>query len=238
MTTSFDDILFLLSTDCFCAEVMENIPKEEIQEIKKLARKAIPEVVRGGDNYYMCADFSPVRMKNTQDQFLADIIKKISKQTAEKVKSIYDSLDNTPEDLSSASYTISSIASRLYWLADEHFGSPITAELLEVLSEIEPLGLESELHGFEWKQLWLDSNSDWDRYVMSLMDGIDDMPYLTFSTIKKAHLRLSHLSTWKAHLTKQKFAIISTFISTEAHRELDALNPSAASKIDMIIDNL
>jgi hypothetical protein len=191
MTTSFDDIIFTLSTDCFCAELMQGTPSKDVGEVMKTSREAIPKIIQGGENYYMCANFSPKRMKATQNQYLSEIRQKVSKQAADKILTLYETTESLSDDFVTASFTISSIASRLYWLVDEQFATPMSAELLEVIIEIEPLGLDSELHGFDWKRSWLETDSEWDLYIQSIMDGIKEVPYLTFLSINNMHSRLN-----------------------------------------------
>lgn len=57
MPALFDDIIFVLSTDCFGAELLNGCPDHEIKTVQAMAREKVPETVNGGNNYYMCADF-------------------------------------------------------------------------------------------------------------------------------------------------------------------------------------
>ncbi|MFK0310266.1 hypothetical protein ACIQUF_03395 [Pseudomonas sp. NPDC090233] len=215
---------------------MTDSSPKEIEEIKKIARNKIPEIIDRGDNYFMCADFSVERITKTRDSFMSEVASSVSGRSLATIKTLHESLINNPENFNNAASTITSIASRLYWLSEESLRTPITEELMELISIIEPLGLETESHGFEWEQKWLDSESRWDQYIMSLMDGIDETPYLAFITITQMPYSLSYLKAWQLHLGIEKFSIISKFISTEAHYQLDVLNPEAALEIDRILD--
>ncbi len=73
---------------------------------------------------------------------------------------------------------------------------------------------------------------------MSLMDGIDEAPYLTFTKLKSNLAPLDFLRKWNTHLGPKKFSHIKNFINTEAHHELDKKNARAAEKIDTLINSL
>ena len=70
---------------------------------------------------------------------------------------------------------------------------------------------------------------------MSLMDGIDEVPYLTFKSITKFSSQFDFLCEWKKHLGETHFAVIRRYIRDEAHAELANINPAAAQEINRII---
>jgi hypothetical protein len=239
MTANFDDIIFLLSTDCFCSEILATNLEREAVEIRKIARKSVSNIINGGDNYYLCADFSIHRTQKTESNFFEAAKKSnISEQTLKKIHSLHEILKSSTDEVLTASYVIGSIASRLYWLSTEEFSTPITLELLGLIAEIEPLGLDTEHNEYEWENIWLASKSEWDIYIMSLMDGIDEAPYLTFLKLRQNLARLDFIRKWRTHLGHEKLSHIRNFITTEAHHELDDLNAAAAEEIETLIDTL
>ena len=239
MTANFDDIIFLLSTDCFCSEILATSSESESLKIRRIAREAISKIINDGDNYYLCADFSSHRIQKTENDFFEAAEKSIiSKQTLNKIHTFHEILKSSSDEASTASYVISSVATRLYWLSTEELSTPINLHLVELISEIEPLGLDIEHNGYEWEHIWLESNSEWDTYIMSLMDGIDEAPYLTFLKIKKKTAQLDFIRRWSSHLGNEKFSHIRDFIRTEAHHELDIINKAAAEEIDALTNTL
>jgi hypothetical protein len=236
MTAHFDKILFLIGTDCFVDQLFGEFPVQDVEKVKQAARDAVPEMVHGGDNYFMCADFSPVRIQKTQRDFFAKLqTQQVGAGIQQKIHLFYEALQGITDQLRTASHVIASVAARLYWLETDRFKTPITDELLGLIAMVEPLGLDRESHGFEWEDTWLNSPSKWDQFVMSLMDGIDEVPYLTFADITKFSSQFDFLWAWKRHLGEDRFSLIRHYILTEAHAELDSINPDAAKEIDRIM---
>ncbi|WP_339533357.1 hypothetical protein [Pseudomonas mucidolens] len=236
LTALFDDILFLISTDCFASELFFEFTPQDVEIVKMAAREAIPKIVHGGDNYYLCADFSPERVNNTRKVFFKSIQDhQVPKEVMQKVSLFYETLAGVSDEISSATNTIGSVATRMYWLDTDNFKNPITVEILNIISTIEPLGLNRESHGFEWEEAWLNSESAWDRYIMSLMDEIVEAPYLTFIKIEKFSTQLDYLRIWKKNLDEESFSTIKKFIQIEAYAELETCNAAAAREIDRIM---
>ncbi len=236
MAALFDDILFLISTDCFTNELFGEFSQSNVEKVKQAARHAVPDMIHGGDNYYMCGDFSPERQQKTQRDFFAKLqAQQVGAGIQQRIHLFYETLQGITDQSRTASNVIGSVAARLYWLHTDNFNTPITDEILDLVAMVEPLGLHRESHGFDWGDIWLNSPSKWDQYVMSLMDGIDEIPYLTFTDITKFSSQFDFLSAWKKHLGEERFAVIKNFILTEAHAELDQINPDAAKEIDRIM---
>lgn len=239
MSASFDDIIFLLSTDCFCSEILTPITESESLKIREAARAIIPQIINEGDNYYMCADFSNHRIRKTESIFFeAAKNSAIPDQTIQKIHALHEILKGNSNEKNTASYVISSIASRLYWLATDTFSTPVTQGLLELISEVEPLGLDTEHYSHEWREAWLESKSGWDKYIMSLMDGVDEAPYLTFTKLNSKESNFGFLHKWNCHLGREKFSLIRSFIINEAHHELDETNAPAAAAVVLLMNTI
>jgi len=239
VTALFDDILFLISTDCFTSELFFEFAPQDVEIVKMAAREAIPEIVHGGNNYYLCADFSPERINNTRDVFFKRIQDhRVPKEITHKINIFYETLAGISDEISSATNAIGSVATRMYWLDTDNFKNSITVEILDIISIIEPLGLNRESHGFEWEDAWLNSESAWDRYIMSLMDEIIEAPYLTFIKIEKFSTQLDYLRLWKKNLDEESFSTIKKFIQIEAHAELESFNSAAAREVDRIMKSI
>lgn len=236
MTARFDDIIFLISTDFFANELFPDSSLEDIESVKATAREAIPEIIDGGDNYYLCADFSLARAQKTQKNFMSSLqAQKLSPKIITKIIFLYEILLGISEPLTSASNTIISIAAKIYWMHIENLKSPAPEMLIDIIATIEPLGLSQEPSEPDLEDSWLNSPSTWDKYVMSLMDGIDEAPYLTFLKVTKFSTQLNFLSAWKEALEDEQFNVLKNLIITEAHLELDAINADAAREIDPIM---
>lgn len=236
MAANFDKIIFLISTDCFTDKLFGEFSSQDVEKVKRVAREAVPEMVRGGDNYFMCADFSPARVEKTQRDFFIKLREQqVGTPIQQKIHIFYEVLQGITDQLSTASYVIASIAAGMYWLDFDRLHTPITDDLLDLITMIEPLGLNRESQGFEWEDIWLNSPSKWDQYIMSLMDGVDEVPYLTFSGITKFSSQFDFLCIWKRHLGEDRFSVIRHYIMKEAHAELDSINPNAAKEIDQIM---
>jgi len=239
MTSRFDNIIFLISTDCFADELFTEYPAATIECVKQAARAAIPHLLDGGDNYYLYADFSPARAEQTRRAFFADLqARHLPSPLQHKIERFYQVLLGLSAEVSSAASIILSVTARLYWLDTDDFNVPVTPALLDTLSIIEPLGLNVESHGYEWEDAWLNSTSDWDRYVMSLMDGIKEVPYLTFVQITAFSPRFDGLRAWKHHLGAARFSEIEHVIRAQAHAELAPINAAAAREIDRLLAQL
>lgn len=239
MTSRFDNIIFLISTDCFAGELFAEYPAATIECVKQTARDAIPHLLDGGDNYYRYADFSPARAEQTRRDFFADLqARHVPPHLQNKIEWFYQLLLGISAEVSSAASVILSVAARLYWLDTDDFKVPVTPALLDTLSIIEPLGLNVESRGYEWEDAWLNATSSWDRYVMSLMDGIKEVPYLTFVQITGFSTQLDCLRAWKLHLGAARFSEIEHVIKLQAHAELDLINPAAAHEIDRLLAQL
>ena len=236
MEAIFDDILFVISTDCFAEELFGEFSSEQIECVKQAAREAILEILDGENNYYIYADFSTERKEKTQQEFFAKLrAQGAGEKIQQKILLFYETIKGITGQLSTACQVIISVSARLYWLNTDRFTVPITDEIVDLVAMIEPLGLDRESQGFEWDEIWLNSPSDWDRFLMSIMDGIREVPYLKFLKITKFSSQLNFLQLWKKHLGEERFAVIRNYILTEAHAELDQDNPAAAKEIDRIM---
>ena len=239
MTTRVDDIIFLLSTDCFSGELLCGFADPDIETVKTTAREVIPQILQGGDNYYLHADFSPARAAKTRQDFFASLKARLVPPGVQQTIQLFDqTLLGSTDAFITACHVIGSVAARMYWLDSDDFNAPLTLELVNIIADIEPLGLHRQPNEYEWQDVWLNSASCWDRYVMSLMDGIDEVPYLTFSKIKKHTTSFDFLSTWKKHLGEARFSPLQRFIHLQAHAQLDDTNPAAANEIDRILFSL
>jgi hypothetical protein len=232
MTKSFGDLIFLISTDFFASELFGEFTPEDIDEFKKITREFVKKTVFGYDNYYLSKGFS-LAQKN--DFFLKLQEKKFGVCIEKKIHLFYEILCNPNPGRNAAANVITSVAACLYWLYEDKFKTPITEELIDLIALIEPLGLYRESPGHELSDLWLNSPSKWDQYVMSLMDGIDEVPYLTFDEITKFSSQFDFLIAWKKLLGEEKFSVIRDFIIIESHFQLDDSNPESAKQIDKIM---
>lgn len=239
MAAHFDKILFLISTDCFTDQLFGEFGSEDIEKVKQAARNAVRGMINGGDNYFMCADYSADRIQKTQTDFFAELIsKQVGLSIQQKIVLFHEALSGISEELRTAGNTIKLISARLYWLDANLLTLPITDELLNIMADVEPIGLQIESRGFEWEDVWLNSPSKWDQYVMSLMDGIDEIPYLTFLDVMKFSSQFGFLYDWKRKLGEHRFSLIREFLRAEASAELGSVNGDAVKEVGRILTAL
>ncbi len=74
-------------------------------------------MVGGGDNYFMCAGFSSVRMEKTQRDFCSELLaKRVGSEIQKKIQFYHGTLREITDHLRTANDVIKSIAVDLYWL--------------------------------------------------------------------------------------------------------------------------
>ncbi|UXB41676.1 hypothetical protein K7569_07760 [Stenotrophomonas maltophilia] len=236
MAIPVDQIVFLLATDCFREVLLSTFPRSDAEAARLAAQRTVSQLVDGGDNYYLYASFSEARIGSTHDAFFDDLRSLgASVRLQNHVALVIQALPTPGAATIRACDTITSIASYLFWLESEALCNPITAELVDAIAAIEPLGLQREPPCVDWHAAWTHSESEQDRYVASLMDGIDDAPVYVFNDVQAFTVGFDFLSLWRARLGEACFGLISKFIATEAHLRLDDRDADAAGHIDQIL---
>jgi hypothetical protein len=238
MIANFDQVLFLISTDFFCPILFDEFLPKDIEAVKKIAREEILSILNGSDNYYMCADFSSRRREKTTHNFFAKSqVQGVAPSIQRKINSFNDALVEISTTVNTAMHEISHIASGLYWLQTEEFITPIPDEILDCVAMVESIGLSGDQCEYvDWEDLWLKSPSDWDKFLMSIMDGIPETPSTTFYELTKLPSQLDFLHLWKARLGENRFAVLKEYIRIEAHAQLEEINPDSASEIAGILE--
>ncbi len=235
MNNNIDKMIFILSTECFCHHILKPISENEILLIQRIARSMIPTIVDGGDNYFMCADFSSSRLNKTHTVFFKTLTESaINEVIINAISTMLISMDDITPAKSLATSTFLSVISRLYWLDSDQLTSPITEELVVLISMVEKVGLTPSEVEEDWREKWLASPSDWDAYIMSLMDGISNAPYLWFLDATAFYSQFQFLKEWKEILGPENFTVVKSYAFSEAHKELDGLDQDAAKELDCI----
>lgn len=236
MKNEFDKLIFLISTDCFAPIIFDGFSEDCIGAVKLAARSVIPKMIDGGDNYFLCADFSPARLKATKNEFLKELKESNSGEAIfHKIHFLHKTLEENARDRVKAAEVILSVLARIYWLNDDQLKIPLTEEIIDLIAEIEPIGLDVARRIDEWEDKWLNSSSKWDQYVMSLMDDIPDVPYLTYLSIARFSSQFDFLREWKRSLGNSKFAVLKNYVLTEAHAEIDDLDALSGAELDNIL---
>jgi hypothetical protein len=117
MAADFDKVIFLISTDFFATELFGEFDLPEIEKMKAAARSAVSEMIRGAENYYIYADFSPARQQKTQHDFYAQLqAQKVDMGLQKKIYLFDEILCNPNPERNAAANVITSVAACLYWL--------------------------------------------------------------------------------------------------------------------------
>lgn len=224
MKNIFDDVIFLISTDCFADELLGELSKRNIDIMKKIAREAVFEIIRGGDNYYLCADFSENRVKNTEIYFFARMKEEnMAPAIKRKIEFFYNTLKDIQHIKTSiklAGEIIGSIVENIDWInfSNSKISTPDTLiEAAKIASSLEP---NRDVDFLKWKKTWLKSQSKWDKFLMSVMDEVPEVPYLKFRKIKELQSHFDFLYKWKKHLNENHCDAIRKYILDKAHLKL------------------
>lgn len=233
MSSEFDELLFLISTDCLANELFSGALPRDVAAIQKSARDALRNIVAGGDNYYRYADLSPARVLETQRAFIAEVqALQGSFGILQKIDLLHDAMRGITDEISTACTAVGCAAVRMYWLDTEHLKNPIADQLMDLIAMIEPLGVAGT-QSIYLEDIWLNSPSCWDQQAMSLREGI--APYSAFQAVTYFSKQFSFLTTWKKALGEAQFSILRDFIQAEAHAMLDLYTPAAAREIDRVM---
>ncbi|OCK48483.1 hypothetical protein BA766_00355 [Stenotrophomonas maltophilia] len=236
MAIPVDQVVFLLAADCFREALFPTFPESDVEAARLAAQRMLDETLNGGDNYYLCASFSEARIGSTHDALFDDLRSRgASVRLQNHVGLLIQALPAPKGAMLRACDTITSIASYLFWLESDALCNPVTTELVDAIAVIEPLGLQREPPCVDWHAAWTHSESEQDRYIASLMDGIDDAPVYMFNDVQAFTIRFDFLSLWRAQLGETRFEPIRKFIAAEAHLRLDDRDGDAAGHIDQIL---
>lgn len=236
MAVPVDQIVFLLAADLFRPALLSTFPRSDAEAARLAALRVLDEVVDGGDNYFMCASFSEARIGSTHDSLLDDLRSRgASARVQDRIELLIRLLPVPSGAMIRACDMITSIASYLFWLESDALCNPVTTQLIDAIAEIEPLGLQREPTCVDWHEAWIHTQSKHDRYIASLMDGIDDAPVYVFNDLQAFTARFDFLSRWRACLGETRFEPMRKFISDETHLRLDDRDDAAAGHIDQIL---
>lgn len=234
MSNEFDQLLFLISTDCLANELFSGVPQRDVAALQKAARHALRDIVAGGNSYYLYADLSPARVLKTQRAFIAEAqALQGSLGILHKIGLLHDAMRGVTVEISTACTAVGCAAVRMYWLDTDHLKIPIPDQLVDLIAMIEPLGVVGTFQGMDLEGVWLNSLSCWDQQAMTLLEGI--APYDAFQAVTYFSEQFCFLTTWKKALGEARFSILKDFIQAEAHATLDLHTPAAAREIDRVM---
>lgn len=237
MNVKFDYLVFLVSTDCFAEPLLGDLSQQDREVIHRVARSLVHKIVDGGDNYFLCADFSPSRLEATRTEFYSLLSAGGTSSTAlARIKAWEAELAEESDARSTAKFAIGSIAARLFWLDSDSLSVSIADDLMESISDVEDVGLEFDAAVLEWKRRWTKTESKWDGYLKSLLDEVPETPYLTFRTLQESASQLAFLIAWKQRLGEHRFKQVLRFIEHEIEVELEPVNVAAAAEARRILN--
>ncbi len=236
MRHSIDELLIILSLDCFTKYLWEGEKESEIAFIKNTARQEFKIILDGEDNYFMNADFSPTRLKKTQDDFYEKISESLGEIKTYYIKEIQNKIEE--KSSSNIDFIITSILSNLLWLTHEEFSQPIDYELLEIISKIDSLGIsiqETEIDREEIKRDWTRADSEWDLFMKkkSMFEDIDNFPCLILYRALKINPTLKFIEKCHENLQKTEFFKIINFVILEIEAQ-EKIKPNKLNEIAKI----
>lgn len=234
--TSIYDLIIIISADYFSDYLFPNEKQSDIKAVQQIARNEMLVILNGGDNFYMDTDFSKSAINKITSHFCETLKKlNISNSIINRVRLYYEIIDESTvsDAFETACTEILITAARLYWLETELLDIPVSDELLDIVSMIEPYGIDVE-DCFYDEDEWLLSTSDWDKYLMSLMDGIDEAPFTIFRSMKTFHSQFDFINMWLSHLNDKQGIILKNYIFNEAKCQLDNLNIKAVRALGII----
>lgn len=241
MNTNFDKVLFLISTDCFESLILKGFSQKDINIVKQAARNEIGDILGGGNNYFLEADYSESRIIKTKINFFDSVRKQGGLSSIlQKIEYFEEVLNGITTELDIATHVIYSVAARLHWFHIDDLIISIPDDLMDILEKMESIDLELGDSVFEWneiKRIWFDSTSEWDCYLRQdeMFDGTPDVLCTYLFEVLNFTSRLNFLYTWKDALVDTQYSKVVTYISDEAHAELNNTNPDAAELIDKIL---
>ncbi|MEE9355904.1 MAG: hypothetical protein V3U75_09990 [Methylococcaceae bacterium] len=238
VNSSIYKLIIVTSTDFFADYLFPNEKEINISTVQQVARDEMVTILDGGDNFYMYADYSKETIDKTKDHFYKRLKEKsVSNSIYNKIKHYHVTIDEArvSDAIRTASMEIIGAAAHLYWLETELLNEQVTDELLDIISIIEPYGISTGECPCD-EDDWLSSESEWDQYLMSLMDGIDEAPFTMFRSITTFHSQFDFMKTWSSHLTDEQVTLLKNFILNEAKYQLEKINKEAAAEVEAIMD--
>jgi len=229
--TSIDNLIFLSSTDFFSKGLFEGLPEEDVKAIREASRFTIGNMLGDSDNYYMCVDYTESRLAETKRVFYGALEKlNCGCVSLSRLDFFLGKLQKEDDDLIMAANEILIVASNLYWLTVDELSMPVSDDIINIIGEIESLGLDYDYSEYDEDE-WLNSPSSWDQYIMSLMDDIPEAICMFYDKVNSTvNNKVNFLFTWKAKLSYKEYVILRDFIELEASSRLVEQNEAIAAK--------
>ncbi|GEM_PF-3952497 len=227
MRQGIDQLLVILSLDCFTNLIWDKEDINIVEKIKEIARDEFKKILNGSSNYYMNADFSADRLKKTHDSFYSRLEKFLEKIQKDYIKSIHFRIED--KVFSKINEAVTPILIDLLWLNQEKISQPISNDLLEILYKIENSEIniqEIDIDDEEIEHIWKESNSEWDRFMRqgSMFEDIDDMPCLILSKALRLDSATIFLRKVHAILDHKDFSKLLTFLIKEVNSNTNIYN--------------
>ncbi|WP_375577361.1 hypothetical protein [Paracidovorax oryzae] len=215
---SIDQLLVILSLDCFVNYIWEGEDSTAVRKIKNLARFEFKNILDGSSNYYMNADFSAARLEKTQDDFYNSLAEFLEKIQIDYVKSLQCRIED--KKFSKLSEAVAPVLADLLWLNQQSISQPICDNLLRILSKVEESGIglqEIEIDHEDINFAWKNSKSEWDRFMRqeSMFEDIDDVPCLIIYKALRLDSSIIFLRKANSVLTRKDFSDLICFLINE-----------------------
>lgn len=165
INVSIHKIILVLSTDYFYKKIFDGLDFK----IRDLCRLIVLEIVDGGDNYYLSANFSPSHLLHLEKNFFDEVSFLSDRYQKNIINGLYLSLNtNFQKKLSNKERCqieeiISNINEDIYFsVIENNKDSELYYQYIDYLINNEYRNI-SEYD-------WLKSKSDWDRFIISIME--------------------------------------------------------------------
>jgi hypothetical protein len=218
----FNDIIVLLSTDCFPGLLFNDIPVKCLEDLRGAARKSAKIILGDASDYWQDVECK----KDDFDFFIGEL--KQANMSAMVLQRIFlfNVILNRNKDMESAVFIVQNVSSQLRHLATERFLISIDDEIIEAVMAIQAECFSVDAYMRMADSLGIDerwevscSKSSWDKYIARIMHELSDALCTVFCEIFDSQISMDYLWYWKDNLPNKIFIVLLQAIEDEACRE-------------------
>lgn len=234
----FNDIIVLLSTDCFPRLLFNDIPKEHLEDLRSCARKSAKIILGNVNNYWQDVQYK----KKDIDFFFGELKRANMSALVLQRIFLFDKIIAKDKDMESAVFIVQNVSSKLRHLATEQFSISIADEVIEVVMDIQEkdFSVDAYMRMANWQEIneiWeiSCSKSSWDKYISCIMYELPDALCTVFCKIFESQISMEYLWYWKSHLTNKRFIVLLKAIENEAYSEAVSHGPDVVHAIREVL---
>jgi hypothetical protein len=238
MPAGFIRFITLLSTDCFSSLLFPDVFAENIEKLKRTARKCAKSILREAKDFWQDARRDEKAWFSFFDELKKAGIDEILLQRVFLHKKVLD------EDVlwKSAVFAVQDVSRLLRCLSTEAMTISIGDELIEAVIDIQDPAFSTDSYmkmgdDFGLRKEWKSScsRSAWDKHINMLMSEVPENICDIFSDIFESQITLKYLWYWKHNISQDKFMLLLNAIEKEATAEARAKNPEVADVIQELL---